>query len=259
MQVSQTGKRTWWDKSFRADTCPAGAPRRALPGIPTACTAPTFTITICSFRDGSDSCCAPAGGRTPHAGLLGWSRSHPLGRFKALEEQTGPWSSCLVPAKPLSCCQGEITPLYSLCIVLTSPRGKLIPDVLTDLCDLLNQLLFLWGAEQTPPWAPSSSWEESGRHCHWGSSQKPSPNFSACPISIFSARHTLSTSAMRRGGARGWQAVRKVRPINHGRDVPQHLLRTEEHIDRSVHNINISTQKRSLKVKTITCFIKLSP
>lgn len=54
------------------------------------------------------------------------------------------------------CCWVEITPLHSLCIVLTSPSGKLIRDILMDLCDLLNPLqhltywrngLSLWGAQ----------------------------------------------------------------------------------------------------------------
>lgn len=141
------------------------------------------------------------------------------------------------------------------------PRGPLWPpQSIQHLTDLLKK------------WAvPLRSWINSSlssyqrlrgvrqRHSHGGSPQKPPPAFSPCPIPSFFPRHSLDASAKHMHCA-GAGRLHEVGTINHSVGCAAALAeKKEEHIDRSVHSINTSTQKRSPKVKTTTCFVKLPP
>lgn len=154
-----------------------------------------------------------------------------------------------------------------LCVVLTSPWGKLIWDILTDLCVHLNPLQHLTEEMGCPSEelnellpevlsAPNSSQGET-QPCNISS--ETSPSLSPCSISSFFPRHTLEASAKCRlcaGAGRMHEAGAHKSLCGTCAALAENK---EERIDRSVHSTNTSTQKRSPKVKTTTCFIELSP
>lgn len=149
VQVLQTGRR-WWDRSSPADTSPAGFPNEPHFVSPSHAQDSALPLPPAPFGMSLTLCT----GLMDEVVFIPWVPPRPLGDKLSLRAagwyQLSPYPGA-----------GVKQPLFTLCVLswLLS-AGKVIQDILTDLCDLLSSLQHLsyWRIQTLPlrRWTNSS-------------------------------------------------------------------------------------------------------
>lgn len=251
--------RTWWDRSSPEDPCPVGASKRASLCVTITCTGLNFTVAIRSLWDVSD---------TNPAWDCWMKLLSPLGSLQ------GPWVTNWASKKQVGTGQAptlllgwnNLSPL-SVCCLDYSLKGKL-SRTSSQISVTSSTHCSIWVTEE-----PGSSSKEinklllevlsvpkrsQGQTQPWKVSSETSPSPSPMLHPQFFPK-TLPGWLCQEQAVCWAGRLHAVGAINHSVGCAVAHAENRGTYWQGCPHINASTPKRAPKVKTTTCFIKLSP